>query len=200
MPCDVFLFEFVLHLCVQKFYVGKFDTQTAGSGSMSAEMLHNNAAGLNVNVAARLITDVNLLVRMIIVLLYLQTVLIFVLVCKDLQCFMCCDVLQKEHNEILAKLNFVLALSECVVELAQARGMPLAALTESTGGRQQTEGSRRAEQLVLLVRALKLLSSGLNLATQQLRAGRLQPSASVKGGKCGVHCAPIHQRCTAKRV
>jgi serine/threonine-protein kinase ULK/ATG1 len=106
------------------------------------------------------------------------------LVCKDLQCSVYGAVLQKEHNETLAKLNFVLALSECVVELAQARATPLAALTESTGGRQQTEGSRRAEQLVLLVRALQLLSSGLNLATQQLRAGHLQPSASVKSGKC----------------
>lgn len=41
---------------------------------------------------------------------------------------------------------------------------------------------RRAEQVVLLVRALQLLSSGLGLATQQLKAGRLQPTASVKEG------------------
>ncbi|KDQ97270.1 serine/threonine-protein kinase unc-51 [Zootermopsis nevadensis] len=89
-------------------------------------------------------------------------------------------LLEREHNETLAKLNFVLALSDCVVELAQARATPLAALTESTAGCQQTEGGRRAERLVLLVRALQLLSSGLNLATQQLRTGQLQPSASVK--------------------
>ncbi|GFG29073.1 hypothetical protein Cfor_09476 [Coptotermes formosanus] len=89
-------------------------------------------------------------------------------------------LLEREHNETLAKLNFVLALSDCVMELAQARATPLAALTESTSGRQQTEGCRRAEQLVLLVRALQLLSSGLSLASQQLRAGQLQPSASVK--------------------
>ncbi|GLH12876.1 cGMP-dependent protein kinase, isozyme 1 [Gryllus bimaculatus] len=91
-------------------------------------------------------------------------------------------LLEREHNETLAKLNFVLALSDCVVELAASRAAPLASLTESISGnvRQQSEGSRRAEQLVLLVRALQLLSSGLNLATQQLRAGQLQPSASVK--------------------
>ncbi|XP_066997912.1 serine/threonine-protein kinase unc-51 isoform X2 [Anabrus simplex] len=88
-------------------------------------------------------------------------------------------LLEREHNETLAKLNFVLALSDCVVELAAARAAPLAALTESTTGC-LSEGNRRAEQLVLLVRALQLLSSGLNLATQQLRAGQLQPSASVK--------------------
>jgi serine/threonine-protein kinase ULK/ATG1 len=107
-------------------------------------------------------------------------------------------MLQKEHREILAKLNFVLALSECVIELAQARATPLAALTESTSGRQQTEGSRRAEQLVLLVRALQLLGSGLNLASQQLRAGHLQPSASVKNGKCGLHCV-CFRRCSTGR-
>lgn len=108
---------------------------------------------------------------------------------------MFCDyVLQREHNETLAKLNFVLALSDCVVELAQARATPLAALTESTTGCQQTEGSRRAERLVLLVRALQLLSSGLNLATQQLRMGQLQPSASVKSGKCCIHISFLHCR------
>jgi len=102
----------------------------------------------------------------------------------NLKYFTCHDLLQREHNETLAKLNFVLALSDCVMELAQARATPLAALTESTCGRQQTEGCRRAEQLVLLVRALQLLSSGLSLASQQLRAGQLQPSACVKSGKC----------------
>nr|CAD7198320.1 unnamed protein product [Timema douglasi] len=90
-------------------------------------------------------------------------------------------LLEKEHNETLAKLNFVLALADCVVELSATRAAPLAALTDSLNTSQrQSDGSRRAEQLVLLVRALQLLSSGLNLASQQLRAGQLQPSASVK--------------------
>ena len=104
-------------------------------------------------------------------------------------------LLEREHNETLAKLHFVLALSDCVLELAGSRGTPLAALTESVnmgnGGTPNglstnanngvmSEGARRAEQLVLLVRALQLLSSGLSLATQQIRAGHLQPSSSVK--------------------
>ncbi|XP_034240338.1 serine/threonine-protein kinase unc-51 isoform X2 [Thrips palmi] len=104
-------------------------------------------------------------------------------------------LLEREHNETLAKLHFVLALSDCVLELAGSRGTPLAALTESvnlggggspngssniTGNGVISEGARRAEQLVLLVRALQLLSSGLSLATQQIRAGHLQPSSSVK--------------------
>uniref|UniRef100_A0A224XE31 Putative serine/threonine kinase n=1 Tax=Panstrongylus lignarius TaxID=156445 RepID=A0A224XE31_9HEMI len=65
-------------------------------------------------------------------------------------------LLEREHNETLAKLNFVLALSECVSEVAESRG--------------------RVDRLVLLVRALQLLSSALSLATAQLRAGVLQPS------------------------
>uniref|UniRef100_A0A069DW76 Putative serine/threonine-protein kinase ulk2-like isoform 2 n=1 Tax=Panstrongylus megistus TaxID=65343 RepID=A0A069DW76_9HEMI len=68
-------------------------------------------------------------------------------------------LLEREHNETLAKLNFVLALSECVSEVAESRG--------------------RVDRLVLLVRALQLLSSALSLATAQLRAGVLQPSPTV---------------------
>ncbi|BES95233.1 Domain of unknown function (DUF3543) [Nesidiocoris tenuis] len=69
-------------------------------------------------------------------------------------------LLEREHNETLAKLNFILALTECVTDVADSKG--------------------RVERLVLLVRALQLLSSALNLATTQLRNGTLQPSNSVK--------------------
>jgi len=101
---------------------------------------------------------------------------------------------QREHNETLAKLNFVLALVDCVIELARSRATPLSGLAESVAapvagspgspgqGAHSTDGQRRAEQLVLLVRALQLLSSGLNLANQELKSGRLQPSATVKNG------------------
>ncbi|XP_076755222.1 serine/threonine-protein kinase unc-51-like protein Atg1 isoform X3 [Xylocopa sonorina] len=89
-------------------------------------------------------------------------------------------LLEREHNEILAKLNFVVALCECVCEVARTRAGPLGA---PLGGIEQASTAatrRRAEQVILLVRALQWLSSGLSLATQQLRAGRLQPTASVK--------------------
>jgi serine/threonine-protein kinase ULK2 len=103
-------------------------------------------------------------------------------------------LLQREHNETLAKLNFVLALVDCVIELARSRATPLSGLAESVNvpvagspsspgqGGHVTDGQRRAEQLVLLVRALQLLSSGLNLANQELKSSRLQPSATVKNG------------------
>lgn len=92
-------------------------------------------------------------------------------------------LLEKEHNETLAKINFVLALSNCILDLAASRTAPLAALVDSTTRTQpQTELGRRAEQLVLLVRALQLLGSGLTLATQQLKSGQLRPSTTVKNG------------------
>lgn len=92
-------------------------------------------------------------------------------------------LLEREHNEILAKLNFVVALCECVSEVARTRAGPLGA---PLGGIEQASNAatkRRAEQVILLVRALQWLSSGLSLATQQLKAGRLQPTASVKDGE-----------------
>ncbi|CAB3375094.1 Hypothetical predicted protein [Cloeon dipterum] len=101
-------------------------------------------------------------------------------------------LLEREHNETLAKLNFVLALVDCVIELARTRATPLPGLAESVaavstagspcspGQAKMSDGTRRAEQLVLLVRALQLLKSGLNLANMELKAGRLQPSSTVK--------------------
>lgn len=97
-------------------------------------------------------------------------------------------LLEREHNEILAKLNFVVALCECVCEVARTRAGPLGNFEEAAplGSIEQAGNAatrRRAEQVILLVRALQWLSSGLNLATQQLKAGRLQPTASVKEGE-----------------
>ncbi|XP_022249129.1 serine/threonine-protein kinase unc-51-like [Limulus polyphemus] len=94
-------------------------------------------------------------------------------------------ILEKEHNETLAKLNFVLALVECVLDLAKSKGNPLTLLTDSLMKREGqmsvfTEGYRRAEQLVLFMRALQLLSSSLQLSRQEVQAGRLSPSTSVR--------------------
>jgi len=99
--------------------------------------------------------------------------------------------LQREHNETLAKLNFVLALTDCILEVADMRCAPLSALMsagESPSVQNLTqphapEHCKRAERLILLIRALQLLSSGLNLASQQLQAGNLKPSNTVKNGK-----------------
>ncbi|XP_076269586.1 serine/threonine-protein kinase unc-51-like protein Atg1 isoform X2 [Rhynchophorus ferrugineus] len=95
-------------------------------------------------------------------------------------------LLEKEHNETLAKINFVLALSSCIIDLASQRAAPINALVNNAGSKgpsnvpPTSEMDRRTEQLVLLVRALQLLSSGLALATKQLKSGQLRPSTRVK--------------------
>jgi serine/threonine-protein kinase ULK/ATG1 len=40
-------------------------------------------------------------------------------------------LLDREHNETLAKLNFVLALVDCILELAETKTSPLSILTDS---------------------------------------------------------------------
>ena len=111
-------------------------------------------------------------------------------------------LMDREHNETLSKLNFVLALTDCIQEVADSRCAPLSALmgtnnsaaVTAAGEHQQQlpphapEYCKRAERLVLLVRALQLLSSGLNLASQQLRSGNLKPSSNVKNGKLYEKC------------
>lgn len=100
-------------------------------------------------------------------------------------------MLQREHNETLAKLNFVLALADCILEVADLRCAPLSALmsaNESPTIQNLTqphapEHCKRAERLILLIRTLQLLSSGLNLASIQLNSGGLKPSNTVKNGK-----------------
>ncbi|CAO1427240.1 unnamed protein product [Diamesa hyperborea] len=97
-------------------------------------------------------------------------------------------LLDRDHNETLAKLNFVLALTDCILEVADMRCAPLSALM-GAGGSPTTqhvsqphapEHCKRAERLILLIRALQLLSSGLNLASSNLQQGILKPSNTVK--------------------
>ncbi|XP_055619680.1 serine/threonine-protein kinase unc-51 isoform X2 [Toxorhynchites rutilus septentrionalis] len=94
-------------------------------------------------------------------------------------------LLDRDHNETLAKLNFVIALTDCILEVADSRCAPLSALMSIDAlslTPHAPEQCKRAERLVLLVRALNLLSSGLNLATAHLHSGHLKPSNTVKNG------------------
>ena len=103
---------------------------------------------------------------------------------------------QKCHNETLAKLSFVLALVECVVELAQSRSSPISQSVCSLARPAPTppghapappghavfagETTRSIEQLVLYVRALQLLGAAMELARSEIGAQRLQPSSNVR--------------------
>lgn len=121
-------------------------------------------------------------------------------------------LLDRSHNETLAKLNFVVALCDCILEVADAKCAPLSAIMSSPAAAialHAPEHCKRSERLVLLVRyvkykkyfeidiryirinsfsshfisALHLLSSGLNLAMKQISEGSLKPSDNVKNGK-----------------
>ncbi|XP_045172777.2 serine/threonine-protein kinase ULK2-like [Mercenaria mercenaria] len=99
-------------------------------------------------------------------------------------------LMDDNHNATLAKLNFALDLVECILEVSKSRGAPLNSFSESVNCNRGenlpeqvpkfTESQRRLEQLILHVRALHLLSSALQLARDEIKAGKLTISNSVK--------------------
>ena len=59
------------------------------------------------------------------------------------------SIYQKEHNDTLAKLNFVLALVECIMDVARNRASPLAAaLNESIHTRKNPMASSPPGMLI----------------------------------------------------
>ena len=98
----------------------------------------------------------------------------------------CVCVLQREHSALLSKLDFVCDLVQCIVSVAEERRSPLAQSlivdrSSACHGDEMfaTELQRCVEQLVLYVRALHLLASGLQLAQCALRDGNLEPSKTA---------------------
>jgi len=106
-------------------------------------------------------------------------------------------LMNKEHNELQAKLEFVLSLVETIVQLAVERGSPLSesVLLESVAQGSRTslmmrsslvgaqflaEDRRCMEQLHLYVRALTLLSSSMQLAHDSVEAHLMQNTTSMR--------------------
>ncbi|KRY41842.1 Serine/threonine-protein kinase unc-51 [Trichinella spiralis] len=95
-------------------------------------------------------------------------------------------LLERGHNEILAKLEFVLQVVQSLMRLAQLRASPLSVMLCSRRFTEMDEvgnfnhSYRQAEQLVIYVRALHMISSSLQLAQQEIDAHRLCISVSVK--------------------
>ena len=101
-------------------------------------------------------------------------------------------LMSNEHRDTLGKLQFISTVICSLIELAQSRTSPL---LESRNSNKLTgcvvfvsEKQRRIEQLVLYIRALHLLSSSLQLAKDEVAAGKLQPSSTVKASECSVLC------------
>ncbi|KAM9055791.1 serine/threonine-protein kinase ULK1 isoform 1-T1 [Megaptera novaeangliae] len=99
-------------------------------------------------------------------------------------------LMEQEHTEILHSLRFTLVFVQHVLEIAalkgsasEAAGGPEFQLQESVVADQISLLSREwgfAEQLVLYLKAAELLSSGLQTAIDQIRAGKLCLSSTVK--------------------
>lgn len=93
-------------------------------------------------------------------------------------------LLDKEHNETLAKLSFIDSLVGCILSLADSRSALINLTDENIKPEAlkelPTEIVRKVERLVLYLKALQLTSSTLKLSRTEIQAGRLRNSSSVR--------------------
>ncbi|GMT18515.1 hypothetical protein PFISCL1PPCAC_9812, partial [Pristionchus fissidentatus] len=91
-------------------------------------------------------------------------------------------LMHDEHIQILAKLRYVLEVVETLVQVAEKDENPIQVALSTTKSKRETSTSmyRRAEQLVVYVRALHMLSQALLLAQRNVAANTLQPSPAVQ--------------------
>ncbi|OZC09498.1 hypothetical protein X798_03455 [Onchocerca flexuosa] len=90
------------------------------------------------------------------------------------------ESVQAEHVQVLAKLRFVLELVETLINVAEDRGNPVSLSMPPRKKKERSDAYRRAEQLVVYVRALHMLSSALLLAQKQVASETLHPSPAVQ--------------------
>ncbi|XP_072374827.1 serine/threonine-protein kinase ULK1 isoform X2 [Scyliorhinus torazame] len=102
-------------------------------------------------------------------------------------------LMEQEHTEILKNLRFTLVFVHCVMEIASAKGNPFEMTCSSVTSACQLQESvvvdqisllskewSYAEQLVLYMKVTELLSSSLHMSKNQIQAGKLCPSSTVK--------------------
>ncbi|XP_078083280.1 serine/threonine-protein kinase ULK1 isoform X1 [Mustelus asterias] len=102
-------------------------------------------------------------------------------------------LMEEEHTEILKNLRFTLVFIHCVMEIASAKGNPFEMTCSSVTSACQLQESvvvdqisllskewSYAEQLVLYMKVAELLSSALHMSKNQIKAGKLCPSSTVK--------------------
>ncbi|XP_067910696.1 serine/threonine-protein kinase ULK1 isoform X2 [Heterodontus francisci] len=102
-------------------------------------------------------------------------------------------LMEQEHTEILKNLRFTLVFVHCVMEIASAKGNPFEMVCSSVTSACQLQESvvvdqisllskewSYAEQLVLYMKVAELLSSALHMSKNQIKAGKLCPSSTVK--------------------
>ncbi|XP_067862284.1 serine/threonine-protein kinase ULK1 isoform X2 [Heptranchias perlo] len=101
-------------------------------------------------------------------------------------------LMEREHTEILKNLRFTLVFVHCVMEIALAKGNPFEMCSSATSAYQLQESMvvdqisllskewSYSEQLVLYMKVAELLSSALHMSKNQIKAGKLCPSSTVK--------------------
>ncbi|XP_044000453.1 serine/threonine-protein kinase ULK1 isoform X2 [Gambusia affinis] len=103
-------------------------------------------------------------------------------------------LMEQEHTETVQRLRFTLEFVLCLMEVASTRGAvtvggqgdsshPAALQQQSLVADQISSLSREwshAEQLVLYLKTVELLSTALHTAMEQVKQGKLYPSATVK--------------------
>lgn len=89
-----------------------------------------------------------------------------------------------EHNEIFTKLDFVLELVECILDIAHSYGSLLPVSVSIQSGSRPIISRKGAEssfaQIMLCIKSLELLSSSIEMGQKEIKMGRLLPSTSVK--------------------
>ncbi|CEF64595.1 Autophagy-specific gene 1 [Strongyloides ratti] len=93
-------------------------------------------------------------------------------------------IMSDEHKQILNKLKFILELVDTLISVADSKGNNIFQIMEEEqklrSSSQSSDAYRRAEQLVVYVRALHMLSSALLMAQKQVDTERLHPSEAVQ--------------------
>ncbi|XP_065321718.1 serine/threonine-protein kinase unc-51-like isoform X2 [Gordionus sp. m RMFG-2023] len=109
-------------------------------------------------------------------------------------------LLEKEHNEILAKLNFVHVLVECIMEIIVFKKSPFSEYLMSDIQPQQNNSRETKkdcneddvfkmdlEIVTLYIHVLQILSASLDVASQEMASKRLQSSNAVRSVILSMH-------------
>lgn len=105
--------------------------------------------------------------------------------------------MQKEHNDTLAKLNFVLALVECIIDVARNRASPLAAaLSESTHTRMNSKMASSPPGIAPSYQILLMMDWVLYLYVMQETAPLVRLSPMPNAEPSNWYCTSVLSNCS----
>ena len=100
-------------------------------------------------------------------------------------------LMEEEHVEGVEKLRMAVSYADAIIDVLQTKCTPLRALSESLNFKQSesyfgdqvifvNNEYKKAEQLSLCIKVLRLVNTMLEFAREEIKLGRLQPSDTVK--------------------